>query len=215
MRHPSRKNKLLFSTLVVVFTFVAFETAIGLVAYYRWWGVSFLFLEDSGRTIQFDSARGYRLTPTPSRMMRVTNGVVEYVATFRGNSQGFQDRDDFGPKRSIPPLRRIAVFGDSFTAGQNVGQNWPDRAEDLVRKRGKPVQFLNLAVYGGGLANWWSITFKILEAEQYEIDGVIFAVFGDDVRRRLLVVDHRGAKHFMQFHMPSWDPSTFRQLRTR
>ena len=127
----------------------------------------------------------------------------------RGNAQGFADRDDFTPKRGRPGVRRIAVFGDSFTAEEHLGQNWPDRAEDLARDRGEPVELLNFAVSGAGLANWWSVLTKLVAAEDYELDGVVFAVFGGDLRRKFTVWDHRGGDHPFFGRAPHWDPSTY------
>ena len=185
------------------------ETLGSIIAYHRWWGFGIWFFEDLGRTIQFDASRGYRLTTTPSRGIRITNGVVEYIGTTRGNCQGFPDRDDFGPRRQHSPAKRIAVFGDSFTSAQYLGQNWPDRAEDLARERGQPIHFLNFAVFGGGLANWWSVLLKVVKAERYEIDGVIFAVFGNDLQRRFTIAEDRGAKQYMLTLWPSWNPATY------
>ena len=105
-------------------------------------------------------------------------------------------------------MKRIAVFGDSFTAEEHLGQNWPDRAEDLARDRGDPVELLNFAVSGAGLANWWSVLTRLVAPDDYELDGVVFAVFGGDLRRKFTVWDHRGY-HPLFGRAPSWDPSTY------
>jgi hypothetical protein len=146
----SLKKKLTFAFATFFCFYVVLEVIASTVAWVSWWDTSLWLFEDSGRTLRFDPIHGYRLTGTPSRFLRKTNGLLEYVGTVRGNSEGFADRDDFGPKRSRAGVPRIAVFGDSFTAGQNLGQNWPDRAEDVARERGRPVELLNFAVSGGG-----------------------------------------------------------------
>ncbi len=191
----SLKKKLLFSSFVFLIFYGLIECVATTVAWYSWWDTSFWLYEDSGRTWRFDPIRGHRLSRTPSRFLRSTNGRLEYVGTARGNSQGFPDRDDFGPKRPVEGRRRIAVFGDSFTEAQYLGQNWPDRAEDLARGRGEPVELLSMAISGGGLAYWWSILARLVDAEDYELDGVIFDVFAGDLRRKFTVWDHREADH--------------------
>lgn len=208
-RSLSLKKRLIFS-LIVLFTFYALlEVFVSTAAWLSWRDTSFWLFEDSGRTWQFDPVRGYRLTSTPSRFLRATDGRFEYVGVARGNAQGFADRDDFAPKRGRGGIRRIAVFGDSFTAEEHLGQNWPDRSEDLARDRDEPVELLNFAVSGAGLANWWSVLTKLVAADDYELDGVVFAVFGGDLRRKFTVWDHRGGDHPYFGRAPHWDPATY------
>ncbi len=208
-RSLSLKKRLLFASLTLVFFYVLAETIATATAWLSWWDTSFWLFEDSGRTWQFDAVRGYRLTSTPSRFLRCTDGRFEYVGVGRGNAQGFADRDDFTIKRTRPGTRRIAVFGDSFTAEEHLGQSWPDRAEDLAHDRGEPVELLNFAISGAGLANWWSVLTRLVAAEDYELDGVVFAVFGGDLRRKFTVWDHRLADHPYFGRAPSWDPATY------
>jgi hypothetical protein len=90
----------------------------------------FSVFEHPGETIKFDPVRGYYLTRTPSRIARVNFGKIEYQGSYQCNAQGFADRDDFNTKRSSASQRRIAVFGDSFTAAIMEPLNspdWPDR----------------------------------------------------------------------------------------
>ena len=80
--------------------------------------------------MEFDAIRGYRLTGNPRRMVCMgTNGELEVVATVRGNNEGFPDRDDFRPERGDQQHKRLAVFGDSFTAGLYLERSWPDVVE--------------------------------------------------------------------------------------
>jgi len=167
---------------------------------------SFWVFEDSGKTVRFDPVAGVRYTTTPSRSARITNGQVEYVATFRGNAQGFPDRDDFRPRRAEAEGIRLAVLGDSFTAGEYLPVNWPDRVEILARADGYPLELLNLSVSGGGLANWWSIVTRLLEVEGYELDALVFAVFEGDLHRSFSFSDHRGYRRHVFARSPSWDP---------
>jgi hypothetical protein len=209
MRRISLKKKVLFSFIVLVTFYATIEILASVYAYSTWWGDDLWFFEDVGRTIQFDAIRGYRLTKTPSRVIGITRGSVETVGTLRGNDQGFSDRDDFSPKRPEGTRRRIAVFGDSFTAAQYIGLSWPDRAEDLALEAGQPIELLNFAMYAGGLANWHRVLLKIVDNQGYEIDGLIFAVYGNDLWRSFFVADNRGAKECMQAYWPSWNPATY------
>ena len=164
------------------------------------------YFEDTGRTVHFDPVRGYRLTTVPSRITRITMGYVEYVGEFRGNNQGFPDRDDFLPQRGNEKGKRFAVFGDSYTAAQFLNKNWPDHVEDLSRDAPEPLHLLNFSVDGGGLANWWSVLTRLVEHDDYEIDGVIFAVIPGDLWRRFSIGDHQDRDRPMFGRIPTWDP---------
>jgi hypothetical protein len=180
-----------------------------------WWtrsDASYFLLEDTGRTFFFDPIRGYRLGITQARCALYVRGQWEYFGTFRGNAQGFPYRGDFGPARPNAATRRFAVFGDSFTHAPFLSQSWPERVEDRFRDKGESVALLNFGQWGAGLANWWSIITKILDREKYELDGVIFAVYESDLRRRFTVFT------FPETHGPhqpplfgrwkSWDPQS-------
>mgnify|MGYP001017098712 CR=1 FL=1 len=165
--------------------------------------------EESGKTIHFDPVRGYFLEPVASRFTRITHGTTEYVGAYKGNNAGFPDRDDFSAQRDPRHAKRFVVFGDSFSAAQYIARNWPDAVEDETREGPAPLQLLNFSVDGGGLANWWSILRRIVEAERYEIDGVIFAVLPGDLDRSFAIADHVGQTRHMFARVPSWNPAAF------
>lgn len=166
-------------------------------------------IEDTGGTVQFDPISGYRLARTPSRQAQVTFGELEYIGVLRGNNQGFADRDDFGPQRNKPGCRRLAVFGDSFTAAQYLAMNWPDKLEDIAEQEGVCIELPNFAIDGGGLANWWSILTRLIAPEEYQLDGIIFAVYADDLVRDFYIAEHRGYQQHTFNYIPSWDPETW------
>nr|NIM61841.1 hypothetical protein [Acidobacteriota bacterium]NIQ84725.1 hypothetical protein [Acidobacteriota bacterium] len=114
-----------------------------------------------------------------------SNGTIECTGTIRGNNLGFPDAHDFTPDRADPSTRRVAVFGDSYTAGYYVPRSWPDLAEVAAPH----IDFMNFAVDGGGLVNWWSVITRLVAPQEYELDAVIFAVFGDDLFREFSVYD--------------------------
>jgi len=178
---------------------------------------SFVLYEHPGETIKFDPIRGIYLTEIPSRIVRLIHGKVEYSGFFRGNAQGFADRDDFSIKRSSGSERRLAVFGDSFTTANMEpinAPNWPDRVEDLCAASGsRNLVLLNFGVDAGGLANWASILRGIVVKDKYEVDGLVFAVAWDDLDRKFAMFDQIDPKRFMYARASSWDVSA--QPRTR
>jgi hypothetical protein len=87
--------------------------------------------------------------------------------------------------------------------------NWPDVVEDLTRQTGAPLELLNFAIDGGGLANWWSVLTRIVQAERYQLDGVVFAVFSGDLRRGFSITEYQGYTHPMFARVPSWNPRYF------
>jgi len=189
----SLSRRIVYSLIPLAVLYVAAESALT-VLYLR--GViepvSFWIYEEtpSGWSYRFDPVSGYRISGEPSRLATtVSNGVIESVGTIQGNNLGFADRDDFEPRRAEPGSRRLAVFGDSFSAAQYNPRAWPDAAEDLAREGPQSLELLNFAVDGGGLVNWWSVLTRLVEAEGYAIDGVVFAVFGDDLRRGFSLCD--------------------------
>ena len=190
-----------------LFCYLALEA--GTTAYHRlkWLDTTLWLSENSDRTVRFDAIRGTFLGQFPARCARITNGVVEYVGVIRGNAQGFPDRDDFTAQRPPDVKKRYAVFGDSFTEARFLNINWPDRVEDKLSRR--EVQLLNLAIHGGGLANWWSILTKLITAEDYDLDGVIFVVWDDDLHRRMHFVDHSVTRHNAWARWSKWDPTTY------
>ena len=181
------------------------ETAV--TAWFRWTGRGYSewFFEESGRTVHFDPVSGYRLTQVPSRWARITSGVVEYTGTLYGNRQGFPHAHDYTVQRDPPDQRRIAVLGDSFTAARFLAVNWPDRAEQELARAGHPIELMNFSVDGGGLANWWSVLTRLIGPQGYQLDGVVFTVFDNDLYRRFLFAEDRGFSSHMYGRSPGWD----------
>ena len=173
--------------------------------------------EDVGQTVLFDTVRGYRLGQRPARFARITKGNLEFLGAFRGNSEGLPDRDDFAAERPSGITRRYAVLGDSFTSAQFIRQNWPDKTEDLSAASGERVQLLNFSVHGGGLANWVSITEGLLDKESYCLDGLIFAVYEDDLDRTFTIADGRSRSRMGFARVSGWDsahyPRSFDEAR--
>jgi hypothetical protein len=112
---------------------------------------------------------------------------------------------------SAPRLSSVAMlsWGIRSLPETSLARNWPDRAEDLLRRQGHDIVLLNLSGDAWGLANWTSIITGMLETEAYQLDGLIFAVWAFDLRRVFFYSDHRGqARHAFA---PTWDPSSHPQ----
>jgi len=209
------KSKILLYSVIVFFSYLLFDIAISLLYFSdileppSYYSASTWVFEDSGKTVQFDPIRGYTLTQVPSRWARMSKGTLEYVGILKGNKQGFPDEGDFSPSRKEKDEKRVAVFGDSFTAGQYLSRNWPEAVERMSHAEGTELELLNFSIDGGGLANWWSVLTKIVEEDHYEIDGIVFAVYPGDLRRKFTVSEHRGETGHARGRVPSWDPSTY------
>lgn len=142
-----------------------------------------------GPICEFSPVSGYRVNGYPSRWLVVApDGKVQSWGMFRGNNLGFPDGDDFRPQRTRPGARRFAVFGDSMTASQFIPRNWPTACEEMAKEKGSELELLNFAVDGGGIVNWWGTVTNVLGPEQYDLDGVVFAVCCDDLYRGMYIV---------------------------
>jgi hypothetical protein len=193
---------LLYAAVEIPYSAFRYLTATGIPA--TCW-----LMEHPGETIRFDPDRGFFLTRTPSRFARIIDRQPEIVGTYRGNAQGFPDRDDFTVQRSNRYERRFAVFGDSFTAGTFVvPRTWPERLEDTDSAgRGQPLKLLNFALTGVGLATWASILRNIVVRDEYELDGLIIAVAWDDLDRKFALFDQVDSQTLAYTRVPSWDPA--------
>lgn len=215
-------RRFLFPIFSVMTSYLIFEVVVTFISVYIVTisvGTAVYMFEESGKTMRFDPIRGFRLLTVPSRFARKTNGVIEFVGEMRGNNQGFADRDDFLAKRDTTGIKRLAVFGDSFTTAQFNKINWPDAVE-VINRSHTPIQLLNFSIDGGGIANWWSILTHLVDQENYEIDGIIFAVTGgeftsnwNNLRRGFFIADHQDTDLWMMGSVPSGDPEQFPKTR--
>lgn len=137
----------------------------------------------------FDPALGYRWVGTMARNTRILYGKVVADTKFAINQQGFISRQNYSNKKVFPFAKRYIVFGDSFTAATNLHTSWPDRTTTLRSEKMKqPCEFYSFAVSGGGLANWHAIFFKNI-VPHFEFDGLILAVYGNDLSRNFSILD--------------------------
>jgi hypothetical protein len=164
---------------------------------------TFSIAEDTGGFC-IDLVRGYSVTSTPARIARVSRGHVEFVGTLRGNSQGFQGDRDFTVEKPPGVRQRYLVFGDSFTSAAFLKTRWTERAEESLPQ----TEFVNCALDGAGLANWWSVLTRFIIPNNYQFDGVVFALITNDLERSFVVADSRG-KQFSAIGYAGWNPDLF------
>jgi hypothetical protein len=188
-RALSLRKKLLFSFAVLLVAYglaeavctVVFPQPVGSIG-----SDSFAIQEDTGGFC-VDLIRGYSISKEPARVARVSNGVLEYVGTLRGNSQGFQGDRDFTVTRPPGVKCRTLVFGDSFTSAAFLQHRWTERVERDIPES----EFVNCAIDGAGLANWWSVLARMIIPRGYEFDRVVIAAIPHDLDRSFTVADHR------------------------
>jgi hypothetical protein len=207
---PSWKKKLLFGFIVTAFFYLILEVVVSSVAAWRYHSrpISNVWIfEESSKTFQFDPVLGYRLTQTSSRTARIDNGELEYLGVYRGNKQGFPDADDFTIKKPSKEIKRYLVLGDSYSAAQYIQMNWPDYVEK--HDPSHTLQLYNLSTDGGGLGNWWSNLIRFAGEQGYEFDGVIFAVWGDDLERGFTLADDHNTDRHLLGRVASWNPKDF------
>jgi hypothetical protein len=183
---------MLFLLVVIVATYVALEVVVSTTFYALGWiqpeGSKEVEAAGTDPIFVFDPIAGYRIGPTPRRYAVIdANGELECSGILKGNNLGFPDSMDFDAKRPPSGVRRVAVMGDSMTAAQFLPRNWPETAEAILAKDGPPIEVMNFAVDGGGIVNWWGIITKRIDVNDFEIDGIVFAVCCDDLYRGLFV----------------------------
>jgi len=108
-------------------------------------------------------------------------GTVKHGVRISINSGAMIDREY--PVEKTAGTTRVAVLGDSFTAGEAVemGQRFHDLWEERIPKRtGARAEFLNFA--GGGYSTWRQLQMFHLKTVKYKPDITILNLFwGNDI----------------------------------
>src|SRR5262249_51748559 len=106
---------------------------------------------------------------------------VEYDVRFRTNDLGLADDRPYRAPSAVPPERRWAFVGDSFTAGYHGGAPWIPRLRARAAALGAPVEIYDLGVSGAGFANF----LPLLERAERELDfrRVAILFLSDDLAR--------------------------------
>ena len=123
---------------------------------------------------QYDPVVGYRFIP--NIRARIEHEGGGYL--IRTNEQGFQSDREFRQAKD-PAVRRVLVFGDSFTAGQGVsnGYRFTDHLEHLV----PDLETYNFGLSGSGTDQQYLLYREY--AQDIEHDLLIVAVFVENIRR--------------------------------
>lgn len=117
---------------------------------------------------------GYRFIP--GLRARLPNDTGGYLV--RVNEQGFRNERDFELKKN-PSTFRILLFGDSFTAGDAVGNR--DRYSDVLEQLVPGAELYNFGLPGSGTDQQYLAWREIGRA--YEHDLLMIGVLVENIRR--------------------------------
>jgi carbamoyltransferase len=123
---------------------------------------------------QYDPVIGYRFIPDLRARIRHEGGGY----LIRTNGHGFQSDREFQTAKDAS-LRRVMVFGDSFTAGQGVSNGY--RFSDHLEQRVPDVETYNFGLSGSGTDQQYLLYREY--AREIEHDLLIVAVFVENIRR--------------------------------
>lgn len=125
-------------------------------------------------TVIYDANTGWAFRPNSTRQ----------AGTFTINSAGFRSMRDFA-RSPLADTLRIALFGDSFTAGDDVSdeETWAHQLEVTLNAGGLRAEVLNFGVgaYGMGQAylRWRHL------GSQFAPDIVIFGLQPENLQRNV------------------------------
>lgn len=111
---------------------------------------------------------------------------VRQAGTFTINSSGFRAKRDYAPDPPADSLR-IALFGDSFTAGDDVGDDeaWSRQLEIMLNEMGLKAEVLNFGVGAYGMdqafLRWQE------QGKHFAPDIVIFGLQPENLKRNVNV----------------------------
>lgn len=124
----------------------------------------------------YDAALGWTYRPNSARQ----------EGTFTINNAGFRSRRDFS---KIPPADtlRIALFGDSFTAGDDVSDEeaWGYLLERKLKEAGIRTEVLNFGVGAYGMDQAYLRWRE--QGKRFESDIVIFGLQPENLKRNVNV----------------------------
>lgn len=128
----------------------------------------------SRQITQYDPAFGYRFIPRlRARIPHEGGGFM-----LRTNEQGFRSERDF-VAAATPQRQRVLIFGDSYTAGDGVGntQRWTDRLEAKM----PALEIYNFGLPGSGTDQQYLVWRECAAGIAH--DAVLLAVFVENIRR--------------------------------
>lgn len=139
-------------------------------------GIDAYLLNVDTATILYDERTGWAYRPNSLR----------HQGTFTVNSAGMRSQREFS-KEPLPDTLRIAAFGDSFTAGDDVNDEevWTNQLELDLREQGIRAEVMNFGVggydMGQAFLRWQAV------GQQYQPDIVIFGFQPENLDRNVNV----------------------------
>lgn len=120
----------------------------------------------------------------------------EFSSEVRLNARGFRDRDV--PADKPPDVFRVVVLGDSITWGHGVEQaeRYSDVLGEALRRRGLPVEVVNLAVSGYGTDQEFLLWKR--EGRRYCADLVLLGLYENDPRENAAAAQGRYPKPYFR-----------------
>ena len=147
----------------------------------------------------YDSTSGYKWLPVEARLTKIVNNEVVFDQRFSGNNMGYISEQDYSYKKSDILTKRYMVFGDSFTSAEFLDTPWPDRVQQLLDEQANgKYDIYSFAIDGGGLYNWYRI-FRYEIVPNYKFDGVIFAIWGNDLDRDFALMHHSDTMAYFNY----------------
>jgi lysophospholipase L1-like esterase len=132
------------------------------------------------------------------RYAKMHGDRVEFDVFFRSNDLGLVDDEDYaGPPHSS---RRVALVGDSFTAGYHGGRPWVLALRE--RMAGEDVALYNLGIGGAGFIQFENLLESAFEKVQFT--DVVLLVISDDLLRPPWYLDVERDR--ARFCLESWAP---------
>jgi lysophospholipase L1-like esterase len=132
------------------------------------------------------------------RYVRMQGDRIEFDVSFHSNDLGLVDHQDY----SDPPagVRRIALVGDSFTAGYHGGRPWVP----LLRERmaGEDPALYNLGIGGAGFVQFERLLASTSKSVHFT--DVVLVVISDDLLRPPWYLDVE--RDEARFCVESWAP---------
>jgi lysophospholipase L1-like esterase len=132
------------------------------------------------------------------RYARMHGDRVEFDVVFRSNDLGLVDDEDYGDPQSA--ALRIALVGDSFTAGYHGGRPWVLTLRE--RLAGEGVALYNLGIGGNGFLQFEDLLESA--SKRVHFTDVVLLVISDDLLRPSWYLDVDGDE--ARFCLESWPP---------
>lgn len=135
-------------------------------------------LSSAGARAVYDPALGWAPKPKGTS----ANGLYRY------NADGIRSAPSEYSRRPRAGVLRIALFGDSFTHGDDVSfeHTWGHRLEDTLKTAGAPAEVINFGVFGYGIDQAFLRWREVGPA--FAPDLVVFGLQMENVKRNVNLI---------------------------